>query len=752
MRYLLSLSLLVLAFIANARQITSDEAQTVAQDFFNNFAIEKSRAPRAVRVRALNTAQSEENAPYYIFNASDNKGFVIISGDDRLPQILGYSKNNVFDFDIFTLQNPSYFRNIEYLSNNPSFSKGSTSQQTSGKAVQPLIKTTWGQGTPYNYLTPILYDGKHCATGCTNTAQAQIMKFWGYPSSGSGIVSYEWNETLLSQDLSTSQYQWDMMLNNYDSGCSEENANAVAVLMRDCGYANHTSYSGESGASLNYSALVRNFGYDKAIRIIDRHICSNQYYEDIMRSELDAGRPFFVGGTSQDVPGESAHEFICDGYDENGYFHFNLGWDGANDGYYLPSIGWKIDNIEIGIQPDCGGNATLTFGSKYDFMYEDGKINCELSIYNPLGIFYDPYGEIYHEVATIAENLSSHEIYAFSKRKGTDSQMIFDMPLPTKLPDGDYIVYPALKFQDSGWNKFTFFDDRQEYISLSVSNGLYTYTNSNISDKLDNGKIEIDGIYYIINDDGTATVTFKNDKYNSYKGSIVIPSTISFNGGIHEVVEIGIDAFRDCTLDKLVIGNKVRVINVGSMSCSMNELIFSQPSSLEEIVGWGFNNCQAPVIQLPKGLKRIGRCAFQNTSAQKIDIPSTVKFMDQGFAFTYCKFLEEVYVHWHNESELPILNSYDHIFDQCNWENMKLYVPYGTASIYSEAPQWKDLNIIEYDESGISDIILDESEQKVTIYNIHGSIVFCGIASNIPNTLKGIYIKQVGNQVSKVVL
>ncbi len=97
MRYFLSLSLLVLAFIANARQITSDEAQTVAQDFFNNSAFEQSRAPRAVRVRALNTAQSEENAPYYIFNASDNKGFVIISGDDRAKKILGYSDRGNFD-------------------------------------------------------------------------------------------------------------------------------------------------------------------------------------------------------------------------------------------------------------------------------------------------------------------------------------------------------------------------------------------------------------------------------------------------------------------------------------------------------------------------------------------------------------------------------------------------------------------------------------------------------------------------------
>ena len=29
------------------------------------------------------------------------------------------------------------------------------------------------------------------------------------------------------------------------------------------------------------------------------------------------------------------HEFVCDGYDGNGYFHFNWGWGGMSDGYFL---------------------------------------------------------------------------------------------------------------------------------------------------------------------------------------------------------------------------------------------------------------------------------------------------------------------------------------------------------------------------------------------------------------------------------
>lgn len=189
------------------------------------------------------------------------------------------------------------------------------------------------------------------------------------------------------------------------------------------------------------------------------------------------------------------------------------------------------------------------------------------------------------------------------------------MPLPSKLPDGDYLVYPALKFSDGRWNKFTFYDGRQEAISLSIINGSYKYSNTNVTDKLVNGKIEVDGIFYILNEDHTATVTYKNNKYNSYKGCVTIPNTISYDGIIYDVVELGIDAFRDSKLDELVVGNNIRVINEGAMSCSVSKLTFSQPSKLKEIIGWGFNNCDVPKMMLPYGLETIGRCAFQNTSA-----------------------------------------------------------------------------------------------------------------------------------------
>lgn len=709
--------------LVSARHISYDEALVIAEDFFNKTNTQTSQIRRGVQAIVDNTTYNAECASYYIFNASDNKGFVIVSGDDRLPKYLAYSKENTFDYENFIEQIPIYFININnMLKDSQKTAAFATSKSIMDNSVEPLLKTTWNQGTPYNNLTPILIDNTHCATGCTNTAIAQVMKYWQYPTSGVGVVSYDWRGTTLTQDLSLSHYQWDIMENNYEpyDHISEASCNAVATLMRDCGYANATDYSAESGASLNYSALVRNFGYDKAIKILGLGLGTNNHteLENAMRSELDAGRPILVAGRTSF--GSTAHAYVCDGYDNNGFFHFNMGWGGTNDGYYLVSNGW-IDHIEIGIQPDCGGEPTMTICSRKDFKYDDGKIKCELGFFNPLGIYNDPWGDIYNEVATICENIETHEMYAFTQRANTEFSVINEMPLPFDLPDGNYIIYPALRFKEGNWKRFSVNEELklQREINLYVVNGVYTYKNDNLVDRLDEGKIEIDGIFYILNEDKTATVTCKNYKLESYKGNVVIPSSICVDGIDYKVTRIGEYAFAECDINELVIGENIKYIEPGFLECSIQTLKFVQPSSLEEILPWGFNACIVnDIIELPMGLKTIGECAFQTIHTARIDIPSSVDHID-SMAFNAATNLKAVCVHWKDESELPWLSPYDHIFSQCNLDEISLYVPKGTASIYANAPQWKDLKIEEYDESGVNEMNVDERD-VMRIYNING--------------------------------
>lgn len=740
MRKLLSFIFICFALIASARQITSHEAAIIASEFFNS-STNMQKANTRVNVRRalphVVSHISEENQLYYVFNADDNKGFVIIAGDDKIPLILGYSFANTFDLEKFNKAFPNYGHNLEDAIKSDDISKLHKKSKHTLGSVKPMITTTWGQHEPYNDLTPLLEGNIHCVTGCTNTAQAQIMNYWKYPATGKGVVSYEWNGHTLSVDLSLSIYQWDKMLDNYDhpSYTHEENKNAVAILMRDCGYANKTSYSASSGAAMHYSALVNNFGYDKSIRIIERKLCSRIEFEEEMYAELEAGRPFAVTGT---IPNTEGHAFICDGYDENGYFHFNFGWGGVNDGYYTITSGWNIDLLQLGIQPDCGGKPTITFGSESDFYYDDNQIKFDPVINSALEMYNDSYDEkVYYEAATICENTASHEIFTFVNNEFGFTNT---MPCPYNLPDGEYVIYPAIRFEDGEWHKFTFYDDRQREINLYVTNGIYKYLNEGIVDKLDSGKVEIDGIYYILNDDATATVSYKNDKYKSYKSTVRIPDTITYEGEQYSVAELGKAAFRECKLEELTIGRNINKISAAFFISSIQNLIFAQPSQLIQIEGWGFNGCNVSTVKLPEGLKSIEKYAFQSCEMNEIYIPSSVNSLGRC-VFNWCSNLEHVYVDWTSEAELPDVYPYDHLFSGCEIEKITLHVPSGTKSIYSKALYWQDLNIVEDNNSGIYSIQTKDFAQKVNIYNIQGICIKRNATeADIDNLSPGLYI------------
>lgn len=716
----------MLAFATNAHQINHGEAASIAADFFKKTAFELSVSPHTIRSRS-DVSSPTYGAPYYIFNAENNNGFVIISGDDRLPEILAYSHTGHFDYSANPEELNAFFSDIEKSIANLN-QKPYTRPRTVNKSVEPLLKTTWGQDHPYNKLTPVS-EGIQTPTGCTNTALAQIMKYWRYPERGNGIVSYEWMDQTLSADLSKSLYQWNMMLDNYDPSinATEEQENAVALLVRDCGYANHTEYSPfGSGTGVLYGSLVEKFGYDRAIKDISRKFCTLDEYEDILRTELNASRPILMSG----IWGRP-HAFVCDGYDQNGYFHFNFGWGGSSDGYYLVDDSERFSGITVGIQPDCGGKPIITFASNQDFQYVEGNIEYFIPIYSfPLKDLYDDYNALlynpdsdeYCQFASICENIETGSVYVFANTQ------INYYPLPNNLPDGKYIIYPAFKWKDQDWKKFMFAENLQKYIDLTVKDQEYSYSNNNIVNTIDDDKIELDGIYYFFRDN-EAIVTFKNDRYKSYSGDIVIPSVITYNGLNYNVTEIGENAFCASKINSLFISENIKKINKGAFGsntgeiCQINDLRFETPSQLEEIGDWGFSCCDIDSVFLPLGVKVIGECAFQLSAIKYIDLPISIQYIDCN-TFSDCYKLEEVHVHWTSVNDLPSLLSsesqYTHIFSGCNLENINLYVPKGTMDIYKSAPQWSDLNIVEHDDhSGVNIFPVDENDVH-SIYNLQG--------------------------------
>ena len=297
---------------------------------------------------------SHNSSPlFYIFNIDNNKGFIIISADDGAYPVLGYSLQGRYNQKnipaAFSSLLNNYKEQITFIKNNnlsgtsiidSLWENYSSKNFVSSKYISnvtPLINTHWGQGCYYNDSCPAQinvppnYCG-HVPTGCVATAMAQIMKFHLNPIQGTGSFSYN-NAPYgtLSANFGASTYNWSNMPNSI----SFANAD-IAQLMYHCGVAVHTNYAAGSGATATNAknALINYFNYAATAQLASKGNYSNNSWENLLRNELDSARPIFYSGFDPNGPN---HAFICDGYQFSNHFHFNWGWDGQFDGYYLLS-------------------------------------------------------------------------------------------------------------------------------------------------------------------------------------------------------------------------------------------------------------------------------------------------------------------------------------------------------------------------------------------------------------------------------
>ena len=359
-----------LIFSAKAQQIDVQTAQKVAECFYAQHQTQKSAAGLQLYSTApmKNMQKSAGKANYYYIFNDGNSGFVIVSGDQRCTPVLGYSTSGGFDttdmpenmrwwMQQYCNEMDSAFRKTDAYkmpiqAEWMDMINGSFHVQKSATAVQPLIKTKWGQGPPYNDYCP--YDVKagadqnyRCVTGCVATAMAQILYYWKYPQKGTGYHSYQHPDYgTLSANFGNTTYDWNNMTTTYDSYSSSAEKKAVATLMYHCGVSVDMQYTeNESGAytlltdndiKKGYidarTALIRYFGCDTAFGYYRSSYSLNNWIS-LLKNELDAGRPILYSGRGA----AGGHAFVCDGYDNNSYFHFNWGWNGKSDNYFLIS-------------------------------------------------------------------------------------------------------------------------------------------------------------------------------------------------------------------------------------------------------------------------------------------------------------------------------------------------------------------------------------------------------------------------------
>ena len=439
---------------------------------------------------------------YYIFTSeSDEIGFVIVSGDKRMPEILAYSDNNRFDTGNMP---PSvrYWLDCyveEFLSLNgdeTSDAKQLSSVNPSG--VAPLLgNIVWGQGDPYNRNCPTVRS-ERCVTGCVATAMAQVMKFHKYPNSGKGSVNYytDTNNIHLQKDFSMVQFHWDNMLDKYKMKFSLEEADAVAELMYACGTSVKMDYctegQGGSGAYQNdlIPAFVENFSYDDDAAFMARSHCSIEDWHNILVNELNAGRPVNYAGSSTR---DGGHSFVLDGYrvgEGNAYpdYHVNWGWNGNCDGYYKiadlhPSEDGQhatysgfnnSQQMTIGIKPEDGideGVVYLCTPNLY-VSTSTAKAGSNLKVYTAscANCSYKPFNGTL-SVALISVDDDSETILGEYRMKALSylqeqNNISIDVSLPSSLPNGQYTI--QLRSKPSGKSDYQQVISKQ-YSQLTIS-------------------------------------------------------------------------------------------------------------------------------------------------------------------------------------------------------------------------------------------------------------------------------------------
>lgn len=296
----------------------------------------------------------------YLF--CDKESAIVVSADDNAQPLLAILDNNSFDSP---RQNPSfdywmaeYARQIEWIRNNPAKSVASQeTKATTRKAVEPLLKTLWDQGTPYNDFAPAK-GNETCFTGCVATALTQVMNYHKWPERPTGSNSYTTgtNKFNLSLNFDDIEFDWDNMANEYKGNTTDDQDFAVADLMYTVGVALWMDYGvGSDGGSGAFTenvpyVLVKNFNYDKGAHVVYRDLMPYAEWEQLVYDQLSLG-PVYYAGSSDD----GAHAYVCDGY-KDGYFHINWGWGGYQNGYYL------LTAMFPGSQQGAGGST-----GSYDF-------------------------------------------------------------------------------------------------------------------------------------------------------------------------------------------------------------------------------------------------------------------------------------------------------------------------------------------------------------------------------------------------
>ena len=349
----------------------------------------------------------EEQTAFYVFNSSDGKGYVIVSGDDNTEQVLGYSTTGHFDPETMP-DNMRYYlgelaKELASVDSDVTVvSRKSKRRAPVKKAIAPLITTHWDQDSPFNNMAPYVINSKgdtvRCVTGCVATAMAQLMNFYKYPDATiADLPGYISSSSGFKIDTipAGATIDWSNMADTYDKNSTPAQCDAVAKLMYLCGVSMKMDYGvSSSGASISISSnsstlertFINYFGYDNHAQFCQKKDYSSLEWFNLLYEELAEGYPLYSSG--------GGHAYVIDGYDGDNMFHFNWGWGPGSDGYYLLSAtseyypdgaagsttGYTSNqNIVIGLRKAAGDNPAIESTVKLESCVNDSTLKVRVT-------------------------------------------------------------------------------------------------------------------------------------------------------------------------------------------------------------------------------------------------------------------------------------------------------------------------------------------------------------------------------------
>jgi hypothetical protein len=777
----------------------------------------RSNAKTGAMKVAYTSFREGGKAALYVINRGGDSGFVLVSAEsDTNHPVLGWSDNGNFDYDKAPIQLKDMLEAYSHedlqritgtdvatdglveLNDGRLVIQASDGQQQMLKTVMqppakrtaqcrvesvpnvvvaPLVKVHWNQYADY-------VDPYYGVAGCVPTAMAQIMAYWKFPARGRGFHLHnrievpdgvdmekvalnaalgqtEELERIIRENSHTyrvnfaeSVYRWNEMGGSQPE--TDEEFSNFSRLLFDCHVACCPIKMPDNRGTGAYigdavKALMLYFGYSSDYQSID---CKGN--EDLMRQELDAGRPILMDGYPRPGTGlEDGHAFVCDGYAKDDYFHFNFGWSGSGDGYYLlsrvnPNMkDYSVSQTAyIGIQPSL---ATSDEGNAFVNVTSDG-----------VGVVVGGYGDVVVP-ATVEKDGKSYPVmkvraYAFNVPSSSydtwfedyKKEFVTKITLPESVTEIGTMAFPSryLTEVNLGGNirkigANAFFHSR--YLEKVSIPSIEAWLNIDFEPNV----LESGFAQYMSNPIWNTDNSFKGRLYIGGKEAtdIVIPASIK---EVNPSVFCGYQFLNSVTFEE-------GVEKIGASAFERVPLkSFNLPSTVKEIGAKAFYNHQASSITFSAGLTRVGSealsgnkiaeyivdennpkySAYQGILYDKsrrtlihcpnyrpgfkadkvrtaVGVPSSVfairshSFGDnleqltlppsvrsiEDEAFVSTSRLKDLYLY--TMQPMPITSSTFHMNATSMWNKVKVHVPYGAGDAFRAAPVWQDMNIVE---------------------------------------------------------